>query len=276
MILFYKYVGNNTAQKLRERTMTENPAIIEILQETRRVLAFHHSLGIDAYPTIAGIQSLLADPVSPATGAIAPSAAPRQPIAESVPRPELPNDDATLEDIRLDLGNCDRCALKASRDKIVFGVGNAKADLFIVGEWPDPEANATGTPFSGESGALLDRMLAAIGMTRAQVYLTDMVKCHPAQGQVPEEDAIRACRPFLLRQIAVVKPKVILAMGPLAAQALLKTNNPLSRLRGRFHTFHGIDLMPTFHPDFLIANPDMKKATWLDLQMVQKRCLQGS
>ncbi len=252
--------------------MTENRAIIEILQETRRVLAFHRSLGIDSYPATAGVQSLLADPMSPAEGT---APARRQPVTEAVPCPALPNDDATLEDIRLDLGHCDRCPLAASRDAIVFGAGNAKADLFIVGEWPDLEANSTGRPFSGASGELLDRMLAAIGMTRAQVYLTNMVKCHPAQAPPPAEDAIKACRPFLLRQIAVVKPKVILAMGPLAAQGLLKTGTPLSRLRGRFHTFHGIDLMPTFHPDFLIANPDMKKATWLDLQMVQKRCPPG-
>ncbi|MFC1512876.1 uracil-DNA glycosylase [Thermodesulfobacteriota bacterium] len=258
--------------------MTDNPAIIDILQETRKVLSFHRSLGIDSYPATDGIKSFLGDnpPPLPATADNTNSKAEKftPPSArmpqKSVP-PPLVSDDATLDEIRLDLGNCQRCDLKDSRSGIVFGTGPAQADLFIVGEWPDQDEDRESKPFQGDNGVLLDRMLQAIGMTREQVYLTNIVKCRPNQDLPPKDNELKACRPFLLRQIAVVKPKVILAMGALATQVLLKNKTPLSRLRGRVHTFHGIDLMPTFHPAFLIANPAMKKATWLDLQMVQKR-----
>ena len=261
--------------------MTDNPEIIAILQETRKLLSFHRTIGIGSYPSTTATNSFLADKTmsavtqesKPATGSMPPQPIPHK--KEPPPSP-LTTDDATLEEIRLDLGDCKRCDLKSRGGKIVFGSGAAHADLFIVGEWPDSDEDKTGKPFQGANGELLDRMLQAIGMTREQVYLTNIVKCRPAQDKPPSETEIKTCRSFLLRQIAVVSPKVILAMGPLATQTLLKNKKPLSRLRGRFHTFHGIDLMPTFHPAFLIANPDLKKATWLDLQMVQKRCATGS
>lgn len=254
--------------------MTDNRSIIEIVQETRKLLSFQRSLGIETYPTTAALQSFLADdnrPTTNNTGGIAEKL-PVPPPGKNEPPPALTSDDATLEEIRLDLGDCKRCGLKNRRDKIIFGTGAADADLFIVGEWPDSDEGKAGKPFQGANGELLDRMLQAIGMTRDQVYLTNIVKCRPDQDHAPDEKELKACRSFLLRQIAVVNPKVILAMGPTASRTLLNNKNPLSRLRGRYHTFHGIDLMPTFHPAFLIANPAMKKATWLDLQMVRKRC----
>ena len=170
------------------------------------------------------------------------------------------------------MAECNRCPRQEGRSQIVFGTGTQDADLFIIGEWPDDDEDREGKPFQGANGDLLDRMLQAIGMNREQVFLANIIKCHPKDNHPPDEEELKACRPFLVRKIAVVKPKVILAMGPVAAQTLLNSKEPLSRLRGRFHSFQGIDLMPTFHPAFLIANEDMKKATWLDLQMVQKRC----
>lgn len=259
--------------------MTDNQEIIEILQETRKLLAFHRSLGIQAYPATTAVKSFLKVNVAPDSQKRAaltdrPPAPPKPPAKELPPAP-LAADDATLEEILLDLGECTRCGLNNRRRSIVFGSGTAHADLFIVGEWPDRDEDAAGKPFQGANGELLDRMLQAIGMRRDQVYLTNIVKCRPEQDLAPGDTELKTCRSFLLRQIAVVNPTVILAMGPLATQTLLKNKSPLSRLRGRFHTFHGIDLMPTFHPAFLIANPALKKATWLDLQMVQKRCAEG-
>ncbi len=243
------------------------------------MLTFHHHLGIESYPTSDGLKSFLAA----AKSVPPPKNATATPKAEEFPtppilhqkkeaQPTLPTDDTTLEEIRLELGDCQRCGLNKRRAEIIFGTGAAKADLFIIGEWPDHDEEKAGKPFQGANGALLDRMLQAIGMSRDQVYLTNIVKCRPEQDQPPGEKELKACRSFLIRQIAVINPKVILTMGPLATGTLLKNKAPLSRLRGRFHSFRGIDLMPTFHPSFLIANTEMKKATWVDLQMVQKRC----
>ena len=256
--------------------MTDNPFIAEILHETRKVLAFHRSVGIETYPATDGLRSFLAPsdlPPAPARTTTLNQPIPDQPTAAALNREPAPTaEDNTLDEIRLDLADCKRCSLQNSRSQIVFGTGSRNADLFIVGEWPDSDEDREGKPFQGANGALLDRMLNAIGMNREQVFLTNIVKCCPASGQAPGEEELKACRPFLVRKIAVIKPKVILTMGPVAAQTLLNTHTPLSRLRGRFHSFQGIDLMPTFHPAFLIANQELKKATWLDLQMVQKKC----
>ena len=258
--------------------MTENPAITEILQETRKLLAFHRSVGIESYPNTDGLRSFLApdkqslgsEPAKTAFDTVSQSS-PSHFIPKAKKEPILTATDNTLEEIRHDLADCSRCSLHKSRTQIVFSTGTTEADLFIIGEWPDSDEDREGKPFQGANGALLNRMLQAIGMTREQVVLANIVKCRPDGDRVPDEKELKACRPFLIRKIAVVKPKVILTMGPVATQTMLNSQEALSRLRGRFHTFQGIDLMPTFHPSFLIANPDMKKATWLDLQMVQKK-----
>ena len=258
--------------------MTDNRYIIEIIQETRRLLSFHNTMGIKSYPATDGIKSFLATTSPPVTNkantskkAPSPSSTTNTPVKKSAP-PAMETNDSNLEVIRTDLGNCERCGLNDKRTTIIFGSGPAKADLFIIGEWPDSDEDREGNPFQGVIGELLDRMLKAINMTRDQVYLANIVKCHPGQDNTPNDNEIAACRPFLLRQIATVNPKVILTMGLTASQTLIKSKEPLSRLRGRLHTFHGIDLMATYHPGYLINNQEMKKATWLDLQMVQKRC----
>lgn len=249
-----------------------------LLQEVRRLLAYHLSLGIESYPAAGAAAFLLnrstdngraarRDQAEPPAAARKP--APHAPAPQSAPR-SAPA--ASLAEIRRDLGDCRRCPLCQSRRQLIFGMGPESASLFIIGQWPTALDDRQATPFSGEAGELLDRMLAAIKISRDQVFLTNIVKCRPADDRPPTREEISACLPFLSRQIAAVSPRVICTMGPVAVQALLATSQPLFRLRGRFHDFQGIPLMPTFHPDYLLSNPEMKKASWADLQMIQKRC----
>ncbi|MDH3359504.1 MAG: uracil-DNA glycosylase [Desulfobulbaceae bacterium] len=241
-------------------------------------MAFHRSIGIDSYPGTDSLCSFLTSPDLPQTPGSSITTetfngpTPQHIAAPKKKEPALTATDNTLEEIRLDLADCNQCSLQNSRTQIVLSTGTKEADLFIIGEWPDSDEDKAGKPFQGANGALLDLMLKAIGLTREQVFLANIVKCRPEGDRAPNEKELKACRPFLIRKIAVVRPKVILTMGPVAAKTMLNNQEPLSRLRGRFHSFKGIDLMPTFHPSFLIANPDLKKATWLDLQMVQKKC----
>ena len=156
-----------------------------------------------------------------------------------------------------------------SRNKAITGEGATGAKLLIITDAPSAEDDLSGLSMSGEPGQLLDKMLGAIGLSRDAVHLSLLTRCHAPE--TPKKDEVDACLPFLLREIMLVTPKVICAMGPLAAQKLLHTNKPLSQLRGRFHDFQGLPLIPTFSPEFLLKNPEMKKATWLDLQMIQKK-----
>lgn len=182
----------------------------------------------------------------------------------------------TLTEIKEALGEHCRCSVlnpSASAPvgkRTIFGCGSPTARLFIVGDLPTPEDEAAGTPFSGEAGELLTRMLKAIGLDRDEVYLTTAVKCRPPGGQdLPV--LVKACLPLLIAQVEAVAPKVVCAMGQLTAQALLHTTTPLVRLRGHFHEWQHLPLMPTFHPGFLLKNLEMKKAAWIDLQLIQAK-----
>jgi DNA polymerase len=182
----------------------------------------------------------------------------------------------SLTDIREELQGCTRCGLYKNRTNIVFGQGCERPNLLIVAEWPGKEDDQQAKTLCGQAGELLTRMLAAIKLKREDVFLTHAVKCLPPGNRAPGPDEINACLTYLHRQIEVIKPRVICTMGPLAARALLKTDDSFFRLRGRFHDFQTIQgetlpLLPTFHPAFLIKNPEMKKASWQDLQMLQKR-----
>ena len=176
----------------------------------------------------------------------------------------------TLEDISEWLGDCRRCKLNSTRTHIVFGTGSAKPDLVFVGEGPGAEEDEQGKPFVGRAGQLLTKMIEAMGLTRDDVFIANVVKCRPPGNRNPEPDEIAACSPFLENQIRVLKPKVICTLGAFAAQTLLKTEEKISKLRGRFHAYEGILLMPTFHPAYLLRNPAEKKATWDDIQMIMK------
>ena len=172
--------------------------------------------------------------------------------------------------IEKDLHDCRRCKLSAGRTHIVYGEGNPNAKLVFVGEGPGEQEDLQGRPFVGKAGQLLDRMIAAIGLSRDQVYIVNVVKCRPPGNRNPEHDEIAACSPFLYRQIQAIQPQVIVALGKFAAQTLLETEEKITQIRGRFHTFSGIKLMPTYHPAYLLRNPASKKEAWWDLQEVAK------
>jgi DNA polymerase len=176
----------------------------------------------------------------------------------------------TLEAVRIDLGDCRRCRLAEGRTNIVFGSGDPQARLVFVGEGPGYEEDRQGRPFVGAAGQLLTKIIAAIKMTRSQVYICNIVKCRPPKNRNPMPDEIAACSPFLKRQLAAIKPDVICALGGFAAQTLLETSTPISKLRGIFHDYMGIKVMPTYHPAFLLRNPDKKRNVWEDMKMIMK------
>jgi DNA polymerase len=157
---------------------------------------------------------------------------------------------------------------------VVFGVGNPEAELMFVGEAPGRDEDLQGEPFVGRAGQLLTRIIEAIGLRRQDVYIANVIKCRPPNNRNPQEDEIARCEPYLRRQIELVRPRIIVALGTFAAQTLLKTAQPISQLRGRFHTYHGVKLMPTFHPAFLLRNPERKRAVWEDMQLVQRELRQ--
>jgi DNA polymerase len=170
--------------------------------------------------------------------------------------------DESLEVIRADMGECLRCDLGRTRTTLVFGVGNPGARIVFVGEAPGRDEDLQGEPFVGEAGQILTRMIARMGLTRQDVYICNVLKCRPPQNRNPHTDEIGKCSPFMLRQVKAIGPEVIVALGTFATQALLKTREPISKLRGHFHDYHGIPLMPTFHPSFLLRNRGDSKVYW--------------
>jgi DNA polymerase len=174
----------------------------------------------------------------------------------------------SLTEIREDIGDCTRCKLHTQgRKQIVFGVGNPNADLMFVGEAPGADEDAQGEPFVGRAGQLLTKMIGAMGFARTDVYIANVIKCRPPDNRNPDPDEVASCEPFLFKQIETIQPKVIVALGSFAAKALLKTQDPISRLRGRVYAYHGAKLIPTFHPSFLLRSPNQKKYAWEDLKL---------
>jgi len=177
----------------------------------------------------------------------------------------------TLEDIRDDIGDCQRCKLCSGRSHVVFGVGNPQARLMFIGEGPGRDEDLKGEPFVGRAGQLLTRMIEAMGFKRPDVYIANIVKCRPPDNRNPEPEEIETCHPFLLRQIQTVQPEVIVGLGNIAVQTLLGTKMGITKLRGQFHEIAGIPVMPTYHPAFLLRNATMKKPCWEDLQKVMEQ-----
>jgi DNA polymerase len=212
----------------------------------------------------------------------APVAAPvKAPVVAKpvAPQPVQPPPTATitsverrpLDEIRRELGDCQRCKLCKGRNTIVFGAGNPRAELVFVGEGPGEEEDKQGVPFVGKAGQLLTKMIEAMTFTRDTVYICNVVKCRPPNNRNPEPDEIEACEPFLKAQLASLQPKVIVALGKFAAQTLLRDQTSITRLRGQWRQYQGIPLMPTFHPAYLLRQPEEKKLAWMDLQEVMKR-----
>ncbi len=175
-----------------------------------------------------------------------------------------------LESIREELGDCTRCKLHGlGRTRIVFGVGNPSAELMFVGEAPGQDEDQQGVPFVGKAGQKLTQMIQSIGLTREQVYIANVIKCRPPSNRNPEPDEVETCEPFLFKQIDAIGPKVIVALGTFAARSLLKTDDPISRLRGRVYQYRGASLVPTFHPAYLLRNPACRRDVWNDLKKVK-------
>jgi uracil-DNA glycosylase len=176
-----------------------------------------------------------------------------------------------LTAVRTEIGDCTRCKLHAQgRRQIVFGVGNPDADLMFVGEAPGADEDVQGIPFVGRAGQLLTKIIEAIGLTRDDVYIANVIKCRPPGNRNPEQDEVDTCEPFLFQQVDVIKPKVIVALGTFAARTLLRTLDPISRLRGRVFDYRGAKLIPTFHPAYLLRNPSSKREVWEDMKLARK------
>jgi len=229
-------------------------------------------------------QSELREEMSARKSAVVPVDAEDNIFEIVTPKPEYGVADpiAALKLIREDLGDCTRCKLhEQGRKQIVFGVGNPRAELMFVGEGPGADEDAQGEPFVGRAGQLLNNMIKAMGLRREDVYIANVVKCRPPGNRTPERDECETCSPFLMRQIAVIKPKVVVALGAVSAKNLLAINAPMSELRGRFYDFKpagvrsgdswpGARLAVTYHPAFLLRDPRQKGEAWKDLQMVMK------
>jgi len=237
--------------------------------QLRRALSdrvrYYNELGIyDFYRQ--PVQALSAD-----SGLATESARTTPPLADST-KPNPTSDPATvLRLIREDIGDCTRCRLhKQGRKQIVFGVGNPRAELMFIGEAPGADEDERGEPFVGRAGQLLTNMIKAMGLSREEVYIANIIKCRPPNNRTPERDECETCSPFLMRQIEAISPKAIVALGAVAAKTLLAINAPMSELRGRWYDFRGTKLAVTYHPAFLLRDRRQKKETWKDLQMVMK------
>jgi len=251
-------------------------------------LRFYHELGIydfyrreivpdsrvvnePAVPTTVKLQPEQREEMPSNRAALAVSVVEEDLFAAPKPEAEVADPAQALRLIREDLGDCTRCRLhKQGRKQIVFGVGNPKADLMFIGEAPGADEDQQGEPFVGRAGQLLNNMIKAMGLRREDVYIANIIKCRPPGNRTPERDECDTCSPFLMRQIAVIQPKVIVALGAVAAKTLLAINAPMAELRGRWYDFRGTKLAVTYHPAFLLRDPRQKKETWKDLQIVMK------
>jgi uracil-DNA glycosylase family 4 len=195
------------------------------------------------------------------------------PAVVAVEQAPLPASDgrATLDEVRADLGDCQRCKLAPGRRHLVFGVGNPHARLVFVGEGPGADEDAKGEPFVGRAGQLLTEIITkGMHLRREDVYICNVIKCRPPGNRNPEPDEVAACEPFLVRQLQAIAPEVIVALGKFAAQTLLRSKTPITQLRGRWFDYQGIMLMPTFHPAYLLRNPGDKRLVWEDIQKVMR------
>ncbi len=231
--------------------MVRRDEIGELARALKARIEWDVETGVEGYPREAGPRAVAvkaaATPGDAATG---------DPAAE-------------LAALREELGDCTRCPLHAGRTKIVFGEGNPRARLVFVGEGPGRDEDKSGKPFVGAAGRLLDKIIAAIGLRREDVYICNVVKCRPPNNRDPAPDEAATCGPFMRRQLAIIRPEVVVALGKPAARFLLDTDAPIGRLRGRFHDLDGAKLMPTYHPAYLLRNAAGKRPVWEDMKQVR-------
>jgi len=239
----------------------------KIAQEMRARMGWYAESGVDVWKPA---------PASPAEESLPPAAPGDSEPPQTLPAFASPSAGAAmpsgraaaLEMIREEIGDCRRCPLCSTRTNIVFGTGDPHASLVFVGEAPGEDEDLRGEPFVGRAGQLLTKMIVAMGLSRQEVYIANIIKCRPPKNRNPQPEEIAACQPFLLKQIQAIRPKVVCALGTFSAQTLLGSQQRISDLRGRFHDFHGIKVLPTFHPAYLLRNPSEKKRVWEDLQKI--------
>lgn len=254
-----------------------------IAREMKARLCWYREEGIDAWK-IAQTVSMRTDegtPVMPNQKKSKPyEPIERSPVAAEAPSGLFPiTSEAaptrTLQEIRDEIGDCRRCKLCSTRKNIVFGTGSPTAQLMFVGEAPGADEDAQGQPFVGRAGQLLTKMIQAMGLSREAVYIANIIKCRPPENRNPQPDEIAACSPFLLKQIESIRPRIICALGTFSAQTLLETQQKISALRGKFHDYHGVKVLPTFHPAYLLRNPNEKKSVWEDLKKIMEELKKG-
>jgi uracil-DNA glycosylase len=235
-----------------------------ITDETRQALAaqvkFYRELGIHSFYRRGEAPEGSAEPAQAAESVMLPI----------IQAKDAGDKSAELQLISEDIGDCTRCRLSKGRNKIVFGTGSADADIMFVGEGPGADEDEQGLPFVGRAGQLLNNMINAMGLKREDVYIANVVKCRPPGNRTPERDECDTCSPFLMQQIEVVKPKIIVALGAVAAKNLLAMNDSMANLRGRIYDFKNTKLAVTYHPAYLLRDPRQKAEAWKDLQMVMK------
>jgi len=242
-----------------------NQNVWDLIGDLKSYLGYLKRLGITEFP-LSDSRNEEMDPSSVSPG------------VETVREGGLPYCQATisqsgvsnLQEIRSELGNCQRCKLARTRRTLVFGEGNSKASLMLIGEGPGYDEDVQGKPFVGRAGQLLTKILQAIAIQRDEVYITNIIKCRPPQNRNPEPDEIESCYPFLLKQIQAIQPRIICALGTFASQTLLETDEKITSLRGRAYTFSGIQIFPTYHPAYLLRNPEKKREVWEDMKKIAK------
>ena len=190
------------------------------------------------------------------------------PTSEMISNKIIREEKLTLKELRKELGDCKRCKLHRTRRTIVFGEGNEKATLMFIGEGPGYDEDVQGKPFVGRAGQLLTKIIESVNLSREEVYITNIIKCRPPQNRNPESDEIQSCHPFLMKQISVIQPKIICALGTFSAQTLLKTDTKITALRGKVYDLEGIKVTPTYHPAFLLRNPEKKREVWEDMKKI--------
>jgi uracil-DNA glycosylase family 4 len=247
----------------------------EASEKAKSYLARELETGLDVAPrfTVSAAEAALGAATALAA-ATAPATADRpavRELPEALVEPAVRGAE-TLPELSAVIGDCRRCKLCDGRKNIVFGVGNPDAELMFVGEGPGQEEDEQGVPFVGRAGGLLTKIITdGMGLRRDDVYIANIIKCRPPGNRNPEPEEIVACEPFLQRQIAIVRPRVIVTLGKFATQALLRERTPISKLRGNWLEYHGVPVMPTFHPAYLLRNPADKRIVWADIQLVMQR-----
>ena len=238
-----------------------------------RRLEYLEAMGIQAWslraPPAAKVDAAGPAPITPQEAERLPADQPGEavPVAEISQRPDVSRLD--WDELQAQVAGCTLCELHSSRTQTVFGVGNRAADWLVIGEAPGKDEDQQGEPFVGRAGQLLNAMLQAIGLKRGQVYIANILKCRPPNNRDPKPEEVVCCEPYLLRQIALINPGIILAVGRISAQNLLQTDTPIGKLRGKVHRFRdtGIPLVATYHPAYLLRSPLEKRKAWVDLQL---------